>query len=161
MRKGFLILALGLSAAAGIAAAQDLSMPQPDAPPPDAPAPDAPPPDAPAPEAAAPDAPPPDAPPPPVTLPAKGTTMAAVKKQFGDPRGKRGPVGGDTPKHPPITRWDYDGFVVIFEKDRVVDAVVPGAPPKLHTTRGLSLGHGQFVGHRRPCGGEQTQRDNQ
>jgi hypothetical protein len=73
-----------------------------------------------------------------VVLPAKGTTMKAVQKQFGEPRGKRGPVGGDSPRHPPITRWDYDGFVVIFEKDRVIDAVVPGAPPRLHTTAGLT-----------------------
>jgi hypothetical protein len=71
-------------------------------------------------------------------LPAKGTTMGDVKKKYGEPRDKKAPVGGDTPKHPPITRWDYDGFVVIFEKDRVIDAVVPGAPPRLHNTAGLT-----------------------
>src|SRR5689334_8192791 len=123
MRKGFLILALGLSGAAGMAAADELAVPQPDAP-------------AEAPTEAS--AASPDAPPPPVALPNKGTTMTSVKKQFGEPRGKKGPVGGDTPKHPPITRWDYDGFVVIFEKDRVIDAVVPGSPPRLHTTAGLT-----------------------
>lgn len=112
MRKGFLILALGLFAAAGTAAADDLALPEAGAEPPDAPA--------------------------PVTLPAKGITMAAVQKQFGEPRDKHGPVGGGSPKQPPITRWDYDTFVVIFEKDRVVDAVVPGAPPKLRTTAGLT-----------------------
>lgn len=74
----------------------------------------------------------------PTMLPAKGSTMTEVKKKFGDPRDKKPTVGGDTPKHPPITRWDYDGFVVIFEKDRVVDAVVPGAPPKLRSTSGLT-----------------------
>ena len=116
MRKGLLILALGLATAAGTAAAQDLAVP-----------------DAPSGQTAQ-----PDAPAVPVTLPAKGITMAAVKKQFGEPRDKRGPVGGDTPKHPPITRWDYDAFVVIFEKDRVIDAVVPGAPPKLRSTAGLT-----------------------
>ena len=73
-----------------------------------------------------------------MTVPAKGTSMADVKKKFGDPRDKKPTVGGDTPKHPPITRWDYDSFVVIFERDRVIDAVVPGAPPKLHTTSGLT-----------------------
>jgi hypothetical protein len=73
-----------------------------------------------------------------MTVPAKGTSMADVQKKFGDPHDKHGPVGGDTPKHPPITRWDYEGFVVIFEKDRVVDSVVPGAPPKLRTTSGLT-----------------------
>ena len=117
MRKDLLILALGLFAAAGTAAADDLTMPGAEAP-----AQDAPPPDAPA----------------PLALPAKGITMAAVQKQFGEPRGKHGPVGGDSPRHPPITRWDYATFVVIFEKDRVIDAVVPGAPPRLRTTAGLT-----------------------
>lgn len=74
----------------------------------------------------------------PMALPAKGSTMADVTKKFGDPRDKRAPVGGDTPKHPPITRWDYDGFVVIFEKERVIDAVVPGAPPRLRSAAGLT-----------------------
>lgn len=73
-----------------------------------------------------------------ITLPAKGSTMSDVTKKYGEPRDKKPTVGGDTPKHPPITRWDYDGFVVIFEKDRVVDAVVPGAPPRLHNTAGLT-----------------------
>ena len=75
----------------------------------------------------------PEGPPTPeITLPAKGSTMTDVEKKFGAPRTKQPTVGGDAPKHPPITRWDYDGFVVIFEKDRVVDAVVPGAPPKVY-----------------------------
>lgn len=72
-----------------------------------------------------------------VTLPAKGTTMAAVSKKYGEPRTKRPSVGGDTPKHPPITRWDYDAFSVIFEHDKVVDAVIPGAPPKLYNKEQL------------------------
>jgi hypothetical protein len=64
-------------------------------------------------------------------LPGKGTSMTDVEKKYGAPRAKQPTVGGDTPKHPPITRWDYDGFVVIFERDKVVDAVVPGAPPRV------------------------------
>jgi hypothetical protein len=121
MRKDLLILALGLFAAAGTAAADDLALPEGQ--------------DAGAMTAA--DAPP-DMPAAPAALPAKGTAMGAVRKKFGEPREKHGPVGGDSPKHPPITRWDYDGFLVIFENDRVVDAVVPGAPPKLYSTAGLS-----------------------
>lgn len=66
-----------------------------------------------------------------IVLPAKGLSMAEVQKGYGDPRQKRPTVGGDSPKHPPITRWDYDAFSVIFERDKVVDAVVPGAPPKI------------------------------
>ena len=60
MRKGFLILALGLATATGTAVAQNLAVPEAQA----APA--------------------------PVALPAKGITMAAVQKQFGEPRSKRG-----------------------------------------------------------------------
>ena len=107
MRKGYLILALGLSAAAGTAVADVVTVPE-------------------------------TANTPSMTVPAKGTSMSEVVKKFGEPRNKQPAVGGDTPKHPPITRWDYDAFVVIFEKDRVVDAVVPGAPPKLRTTAGLT-----------------------
>lgn len=66
------------------------------------------------------------------SLPAKGSTMTVVEKKYGAPRNKRPSVGGDTPKHPPITRWDYDGFYVVFEHDKVVDAVVPGAPPRIY-----------------------------
>lgn len=131
MRKDLLILALGLFAAAGTAAGDELTVPgaESQAPAEAAPA-DAPsdtPPDAPAPPAAM-----------PAALPAKGITMKAVRKQFGEPRDKQGPVGGGSPKQPPITRWNYDGFIVVFENDRVIDAVVPGAPPKLRTTAGLT-----------------------
>lgn len=66
------------------------------------------------------------------SLPSKGTRMADVEKKFGEPVAKRPTVGGDTPKHPPITRWDYPGFSVIFEKDKVIDAVIPGAPPAIY-----------------------------
>ena len=101
MRKDLLTIALGLSLAAGTAAADVLTMPEGESTPA-------------------------------VTLPAKGATMAAVTKKYGEPRNKRATVGGDTPKHPPITRWDYDAFSVIFEHDKVVDAVIPGAPPRLY-----------------------------
>jgi hypothetical protein len=72
-----------------------------------------------------------------VTLPAKGSSMGDVEKKFGEPRAKQPTVGGDTPKHPPITRWDYDGFVVVFERDKVIDAVIPGAPPPVVNKSGL------------------------
>ena len=65
-------------------------------------------------------------------LPERGQTMAGVQRQFGAPNQRHGTVGGNKPQHPPITRWDYAGFYVIFEKDRVIDAVVPEAPPPLH-----------------------------
>ena len=31
------------------------------------------------------------------------------------------------PDHPPITRWDYNGFSVFFEHDKVVHSVVQRA----------------------------------
>ena len=54
-----------------------------------------------------------------VDRPKRGTTMDEVEKHFGAPVNRHPTVGV-----PPITRWDYNGFSVVFEKDRVVDAVV-------------------------------------
>lgn len=50
--------------------------------------------------------------------PGRGMTMQAVEAQFGTPAQKRSSVG-----QPPITRWDYPGFSVYFEYERVVHAV--------------------------------------
>lgn len=71
------------------------------------------------------------------SLPKKGTRQSAVLKAYGEPTQKHAPVGGDSPKHPPITRWDYPGFSVFFERDHVVDAVVPGSPAKVYHTEAL------------------------
>jgi hypothetical protein len=35
-------------------------------------------------------------------------------------------VGGGAPRQPPITRWDYDGFSVVFEGAFVLHSVVHG-----------------------------------
>jgi hypothetical protein len=53
--------------------------------------------------------------------PKRGTTMSEVEKHFGAPTEKHATVG-----QPPITRWDYNGFAVVFERDRVIDSVVIG-----------------------------------
>lgn len=53
-----------------------------------------------------------------VERPARGVTMAAVEAKFGVPQTRRAAVGT-----PPITRWDYAGFSVFFEGERVIDAV--------------------------------------
>jgi len=45
-------------------------------------------------------------------------TMSTVEKRFGAPASRHPTVG-----QPPITRWDYTGFAVFFEKDRVIHAV--------------------------------------
>jgi len=68
----------------------------------------------------------------PASLPGKGQTMAEVVRRFGEPQQKHAAAGGDAPKHPPITRWDYAGFSVFFEHTHVVDAVVPGDPPPVY-----------------------------
>jgi hypothetical protein len=65
-------------------------------------------------------------------LPVKGQTMSQVLRTYGQPQVKHPAAGGDTPKHPPITRWDYPGFSVFFEHTHVVDAVVPGQPPHIY-----------------------------
>jgi hypothetical protein len=54
--------------------------------------------------------------------PKRGSTMDQVQKQFGAPVTRHPTVG-----QPPITRWDYNGFAVVFEHDRVIDAVITGA----------------------------------
>jgi hypothetical protein len=53
-----------------------------------------------------------------VERPKRGSTMAEVEKRFGSPVEKHATVG-----QPPITRWDYSGFAVFFEHDRVIHAV--------------------------------------
>jgi hypothetical protein len=50
--------------------------------------------------------------------PKRGVTMSQVEAKFGTPVTKHDAVGA-----PPITRWDYAGFSVFFERDRVIDAV--------------------------------------
>jgi hypothetical protein len=50
--------------------------------------------------------------------PARGTRMTAVEAALGAPSERHAAVG-----NPPITRWDYPGFVVFFENDRVIHAV--------------------------------------
>ncbi len=51
--------------------------------------------------------------------PSGGMTMHAVEAKFGAPRLRHEAVG-----EPPISRWDYQGFTVFFERDRVIHAVV-------------------------------------
>ncbi|NGP52798.1 hypothetical protein [Thioalkalivibrio sp. XN8] len=52
-------------------------------------------------------------------MPVRGATMARVQQLFGAPDSVAGPVG-----EPPITRWNYDRFVVVFEHNRVIHSVV-------------------------------------
>ncbi len=50
--------------------------------------------------------------------PTRGMTQASVESIYGQPQSVNSPVG-----EPPITRWDYKGFVVYFEYDKVIHAV--------------------------------------
>jgi hypothetical protein len=54
-----------------------------------------------------------------VETPKRGTSMEAVEARFGAPANKAGPVGT-----PAITKWFYPNFVVVFENDKVLHAVV-------------------------------------
>jgi hypothetical protein len=64
-----------------------------------------------------------------VDVPKRGLTMDEVEKQFGTPVTRHPAVGGASAQQPPITRWDYNAFSVVFERDRVIDAVVTGGSP--------------------------------
>jgi hypothetical protein len=50
--------------------------------------------------------------------PTRGMTQARVEANFGTPQSRVSPVGD-----PPITRWEYDQFVVFFEYDKVIHSV--------------------------------------
>ncbi|MDX1443845.1 MAG: hypothetical protein R3270_08755 [Gammaproteobacteria bacterium] len=52
-------------------------------------------------------------------VPERGMDMDKVRDRFGEPV-KTHPAVGD----PPITRWDYDGYRVYFEYDKVLHTVV-------------------------------------
>ena len=54
-----------------------------------------------------------------IETPQRGSTMSAVEQKFGAPANKSGPVG-----NPAITKWFYPHFVVVFENDKVLHAVV-------------------------------------
>ncbi|BBD79990.1 hypothetical protein [Aerosticca soli] len=57
-------------------------------------------------------------------LPPRGMRMAEVERRYGPPVRKLDPRGGDSPKHPLIQRWQYDGYIVYFERDRVIHSVL-------------------------------------
>ncbi len=53
------------------------------------------------------------------TRPTRGMSEASVEAKFGSPKTKQAAVG-----EPPISRWEYENFVVFFEYDKVIHAVV-------------------------------------
>ena len=54
-----------------------------------------------------------------VQTPHRGATQASVAAKYGEPRQRIAAVG-----QPPISRWVYDAFIVYFEGDHVIHAVV-------------------------------------
>ena len=54
-----------------------------------------------------------------VTTPTRGMSMEQVTTHFGAPASKVPAVGT-----PPISRWEYPGFVVYFEHQHVIHSVV-------------------------------------
>lgn len=59
-----------------------------------------------------------------IATPSRGMTMDEVAAKFGAPVTKVPAVGT-----PPISRWEYQGFVVYFEANHVIHSVVAGAAP--------------------------------
>ncbi|MEW5754973.1 MAG: hypothetical protein AB1810_01590 [Pseudomonadota bacterium] len=57
--------------------------------------------------------------------PAAGMTMDQVRQKFGEPRKALPAVG-----KPPITRWEYEGYIVYFEHHYVLRAVPVRAAPQ-------------------------------
>ena len=51
--------------------------------------------------------------------PTRGMTQTSVQSKYGSPASVQAPVGD-----PPITRWEYSDFVVYFEHDKVIHAVL-------------------------------------
>jgi len=59
-----------------------------------------------------------------VAKPTRGMSMERVQDRFGAPRSVSGPIG-----EPPITRWDYQDFVVVFEHRFVIHSVEKSERP--------------------------------
>ncbi len=60
-----------------------------------------------------------------VEMPARGMTMEKVEDLFGAPLERQPPVGD-----PPITRWIYPDFVVVFEHQWVINSVLTRGQPQ-------------------------------
>ncbi len=58
-----------------------------------------------------------------VTLPGRGMAMTEVLEKFGEPQARQPEVG-----EPPITRWVYPNYVVIFEYQYVIHSLTTNKP---------------------------------
>jgi hypothetical protein len=57
-------------------------------------------------------------------VPSRGMSMAQVERRYGTPLEKLAAAGGDTPRHPVIHRWRYNGYTVYFERSHVIHSVL-------------------------------------
>jgi hypothetical protein len=61
-------------------------------------------------------------------MPQRGMSMDAVRARFGNPMTEHPAVPtNEGPLHPPITRWDYNGYSVFFENSTVLHSVATHA----------------------------------
>lgn len=58
-----------------------------------------------------------------VTLPGRGMSMTEVLEKFGEPQSKDPEVG-----EPPITRWNYPNYNVVFEYQYVIHSLTTNKP---------------------------------
>lgn len=68
--------------------------------------------------------------------PVRGMSKAAVQRRYGEPTRRVAAVG-----EPPISRWVYDDFVVVFEHHLVLHSVVPQAPAPIYHADQLRPAH--------------------
>ncbi|MDY1547918.1 hypothetical protein [Luteibacter sahnii] len=59
-----------------------------------------------------------------LNLPTKGMSMAEVERRFGTPTSKLDARGGGSRHQPVINRWMYPGYIVYFERSRVIHTVL-------------------------------------
>lgn len=65
--------------------------------------------------------------------PHKGMTMTSVLATWGEPMTRHQTVSEPgTDLQPPINRWDYATFAVVFERDRVIHTIHPQKPPTVN-----------------------------
>jgi hypothetical protein len=59
-----------------------------------------------------------------ISVPKRGSSMKSVAKHYGKAKHVTRSRGRPTKKWPRITRWEYTGFTVYFEKHHVLHTVV-------------------------------------
>ena len=58
-----------------------------------------------------------------MAAPSRGLNMSQVERRYGAPLQKMATVGGSSAQQPPINRWRYANYTVVFERNRVIHSV--------------------------------------